>query len=121
MYEKKIEINYKCGVLITSEIISGKWKACLLNRIHEGLRRPNELQRAMPDASRRALNMQLNELEQHGIIKKEIFPVLPPKVEYSLTKEGESLLPVLKAMESWGLQYREKFLELVGKPIEQSI
>lgn len=120
MYEKKIETNYKCGVLITSEIISGKWKACLINRIHEGLKRPNELQRAIPDASRRALNMQLNELEQHGIIRKEIFPVLPLKVEYSLTEEGESLLPVVKAMERWGLRYREKFFALTGKSMTQS-
>jgi len=120
MYEKKIVTNYKCGVLITSEVIGGKWKACLLNRIHDGLKRPHELQRAIPDASRRALNMQLNELEQYGIIKKEIFPVVPLKVEYSLTEKGESLLPVLKAMEEWGLQYREKFLALTGNPIPQS-
>lgn len=111
MYDRKILREYKCGMEITTEVIGGKWKPCLINYIYAGLKRPSELQKAIPNASRRALNIQLNELEHHGIITKKIFPVLPPKVEYSLTREGESLLPITKAMEVWGMGYKEEFFK----------
>jgi len=115
MYERKIEKDYNCGVLVTSDIVNGKWKPCLINLIHSGLQRPSELQRALPDASRRSLNMQLNELEGHGVITKTIFPVLPPKVEYSLTEIGESLLPITLAMEEWGQKYYKNNCKLIHK------
>lgn len=120
MYQKKIVVNYSCGVLITSEILTGKWKACLINRIYEGVKRPNELQKSMPDASRRALNIQLNELLLHGIIEKKIYPVLPPKVEYYLTEVGESLIPITRAMEEWGENHREKFFCTMKQEAAQS-
>ncbi|MCC9018723.1 MULTISPECIES: helix-turn-helix domain-containing protein [Flavobacterium] len=113
MYERKIEKEYSCGIEITSEIIGGKWKPTLINLIHEGIIRPSDLQRAMPAASRRALNIQLNELQEHGIIEKKIYPVLPLKVEYSLTEFGTSLLPITLAMEEWGNKYREHFRKLL--------
>ncbi|WP_264529098.1 winged helix-turn-helix transcriptional regulator [Flavobacterium sp. N502540] len=113
MYERKIEKEYSCGLEITSEIIGGKWKPTLINLIHEGVIRPSDLQRAMPAASRRALNIQLNELQEHGIIEKKIYPVLPLKVEYSLTKFGTCLLPITLAMEEWGNKYREHFQKLL--------
>lgn len=89
------------------EIIGGKWKPCLIYNIWKGHKRPSELQRLNPLASRRVLYQQLMELEEHGIIEKKIFPVLPPKVEYSLTELGLSLLPVVRVMEEWGTQYLE--------------
>lgn len=113
MYEKKTRKTYICGLDITSEIIGGKWKPCLINLIHRNVIRPSDLQRAMPRASRRALNIQLNELEAHGAISKKVYPVLPPKVEYSLTSIGESLLPITLAMDSWGNEYMEQFKHLV--------
>ncbi|MFV5698841.1 winged helix-turn-helix transcriptional regulator [Flavobacterium sp. ZT3R17] len=113
MYDRKIIKEYKCGMEVTMEIIGGKWKPCLINYIHSGLKRPNELQKAIPNASRRALNIQLNELEQYGIISKKIFPVLPPKVEYSLTEEGKSLLPITLEMDRWGMAYKDKFLAII--------
>lgn len=113
MYERKIEKEYSCGLEITSEIIGGKWKPTLINLIHEGIIRPSDLQRAMPAASRRALNIQLNELQEHGIIEKKIYAVLPPKVEYSLTEFGTSLLPITLAMEEWGNKYRNQFKKLL--------
>src|ERR1700743_3130566 len=63
--------------------------------------------RALPDATKRVLNLQLKELEEHGIICKKIYPQLPPKVEYSLTELGQSLLPVIDAMNHGGDRHRE--------------
>lgn len=122
MYERKIKRDYICGLDITTEIIGGKWKPCLINLIHKQVIRPSDLQRAMPRASRRALNVQLNELEAHGIITKIIYPVLPPKVEYQLTEFGECLLPITMAMDKWGNEYMDRFKHLieVNKPAEKT-
>lgn len=114
MYERKIEKHYCCGLEITMEIIGGKWKPTLINLIHLGVIRPSDLQRAMPSASRRALNIQLNELQEHGIIEKTIYPVLPPHVEYKLTEFGTCLLPITLAMEKWGNEYRDRFNDILA-------
>lgn len=105
MNSRKIPKNLDCGMAMILEIIGGKWKPCLIYNISRGFKRPSELQRLNPGASRRVLYQQLTELEEHGIIEKVIFPVLPPKVEYSLTSLGMSLLPVINVMEDWGAQY----------------
>lgn len=120
MYERKIERHYCCGLEITTEIIGGKWKPTIINLIHEGIIRPSDLQRAMPSASRRAINIQLNELQEHGIIEKKIYPVLPPKVEYTLTEFGRCLLPITLAMEEWGNKYRDRFNKLLELKKEEA-
>lgn len=112
MYERKIPLPIDCGLHLTREILNGKWKPVLLNIISMDVQRPSEIFRLVPEASRRVLTVQLKELEQHGIIKKKIYPQLPPKVEYSLTEIGQSLLPIVDAMNHWGDQNRE-FLESV--------
>ena len=120
MYERKIERHYCCGLEITTEIIGGKWKPTIINLIHEGIIRPSDLQRAMPSASRRAINIQLNELQEHGIIEKKIYPVLPPKVEYTLTEFGRCLLPITLAKEEWGNKYRDRFNKLLELKKEEA-
>lgn len=112
MYEKKIPKDFDCGMSITLEIIGGKWKPCLIDSISKGIRRPSELHRNHPEASKRVLNLQLKELEDYGVISKIIYPVLPPKVEYFLTELGESLLPLTRHMEKWGSNYMPVFNEL---------
>ncbi len=102
MYERKILPSLNCGLDLIGEVLYGKWKIRLLWFIHEGHKRPNELQRKIPDASRRVLNIQLKELEEHELISKIIYPVVPPKVEYSLTDFGETLIPVISALGNWG-------------------
>lgn len=112
MYERKIPLTIDCGLHLTREILNGKWKPALLNAISMNIRRPSEIARILPDATRRVLNVQLKELEEHGIIEKKIYPQLPPKVEYSLTEIGWSLMPIIDAMNIWGDQNRQ-FLEKV--------
>lgn len=102
MYKHKLDRPFTCGVDITMEIMGGKWKACLIYNINQGLHRPSQLHRQNPGAPPRVLNQQLKELELHGIVRKIIYPVLPPKAEYFLTPLGESLLPLINALEVWG-------------------
>ena len=106
MYQKKIAQTLDCGVVLTKEVLHGKWKSTLLYFIARGVRRPSALQRSIPNATRRVLNLQLNELEQHGLLRKTVFPQLPPKVEYHLTDLGQSIMPVIETMEQWGNEHR---------------
>ncbi len=87
---------------LIGEVLYGKWKIRLLWFINEGHKRPSELQRKIPGASRRVLNMQLKELEGHELVAKVIYPVLPPKVEYSLTDFGQTLIPIIAKLGQWG-------------------
>lgn len=102
MYERKNLPNLNCGLDLIGEVLYGKWKIRLLWFIHEGHQRPSELQRKIPDAARRVLNIQLKELEEHELVTRKIYPVVPPKVEYSLTEFGKTLIPVIAALGSWG-------------------
>lgn len=108
MYERKTIPNLNCGLDLIGEVLYGKWKIRLLWFINEGHKRPSELQRKIPDASRRVLNIQLNELEKHGLITKKIYPVVPPKVEYSLTEFGKTLIPVIAALGQWADEHEER-------------
>ena len=94
-----------CPVHTTLAAIGGKWKALILYHLMEHTQRFNELRRLLPDITQRMLTLQLRELEQAGLIHREIYPVVPPKVEYSLTEFGRTLLPVINAMHDWGVQY----------------
>lgn len=102
MYKRKIPPNLNCGLDLIAEVLYGKWKLRLLWFINEGHTRPSELQRKIPDASRRVLNVQLNELQQHELVRKTIYPVVPPKVEYYLTDFGKTLIPVIATLGNWG-------------------
>lgn len=115
MYKRKIPLSLNCGLDLIGEVLYGKWKIRLLWFINEGYKRPSELQRKIPDASRRVLNMQLNELEEHELIIKKIYPVVPPKVEYSLTEFGQTLIPVISALGNWGDEHAERLRDVILK------
>ncbi|WP_319504499.1 winged helix-turn-helix transcriptional regulator [Bacteroides graminisolvens] len=117
MYERKIPLRLNCGLDLIGEVLYGKWKIRLLWFIHEGYKRPSELQKKIPNASRRVLNIQLNELEGHELISKKIYPVVPPKVEYSLTEFGETLIPVISALGQWGDEHQERLRHLILKQL----
>jgi len=97
------ELGIGCGVEACLEVIGGKWKGVILHHlITSGVLRFNEIQRLKPELSPRVLTAQLRELEQDGVVVRKVYPVVPPKVEYSLSKSGESLKPLVKAMREWG-------------------
>ncbi|MBL7881814.1 winged helix-turn-helix transcriptional regulator [Chryseobacterium gambrini] len=115
MYERKVLPNLNCGLDLIGEVLYGKWKIRLLWFINEGYLRPSELQRKIPDATRRVLNIQLKELEEHELIIRKIYPVVPPKVEYSLTELGKTLIPVISALGNWGDKNEEHLRSVILK------
>ncbi|HEY0656232.1 MAG TPA: winged helix-turn-helix transcriptional regulator [Chryseosolibacter sp.] len=117
MKNRKIPLNLNCGLDLVGEVLYGKWKMRLLWFIKQGHKRPSELQRKIPDASRRVLNVQLKELEDHELVSKVVYPVVPPKVEYNLTEFGESLIPVIGAIGQWGDSNEARLRSLImAKP-----
>jgi DNA-binding HxlR family transcriptional regulator len=95
-----------CPVEATLAVIGGKWKAVLIvHMMHTGPHRFAELRRKTTGISDRVLTRQLRELETDGIVRREVFAEVPPRVEYSLTEYGESLRPVTEAMCQWGKRH----------------
>jgi DNA-binding HxlR family transcriptional regulator len=103
-----MELNNHCPVEATLELIGGKYKALILWHLAENKLRFNELRKAITSATPKMLTQQLRELESQHLIHREVFPVIPPKVEYSLTETGRSLMPILVAMRDWGAGYLRK-------------
>ncbi len=102
MEEKKsIEIQ-ECPVTFTMSMIGGKWKPIILYLITKGANRFGILQRGIVGISKQMLTKQLRELEADGILSRKIFAEIPPRVEYSLTELGHSLLPIIASMRAWG-------------------
>lgn len=95
-----------CPVESTLQIISGKWKSVIIyHLIKQKNCRFNELQKLMPNCSRRMLSLQLKELENDQIISKTVYPSVPPKTSYRLTNIGNSLTPLILEMEKWSVMY----------------
>ena len=93
-----------CAIDVTMSVIEGRWKPVILCKLKQtGEMRFNQLLKNIDGISPRMLTKQLKELERDGLISRKAFHEIPPRVEYSLTKRGESLLPVLSAMAKWGL------------------
>ncbi|HLO56547.1 MAG TPA: helix-turn-helix domain-containing protein [Saprospiraceae bacterium] len=103
--KSKIKSNTKCPVTAMLELIGGKWKPVILYCIRSDKRRFGEIAARIPDISRKVLTEQLKELELDGLLVREQFKEIPPRVEYSLTELGKSLSPVLSEMEKWGSVY----------------
>lgn len=107
-----MQITNNCPVAITLDLIGGKYKALILWHLSESKLRFSELHKLITGATPKMLTQQLRELESSALIHREVYPVIPPKVEYSLTELGKSLIPVLVAMRDWGAEYlRTKDLE----------
>ena len=100
--------NDRCPVEATLELIGGKYKALILWHLSEGTMRFSELKKEIAGATPKMLTQQLRELETKNLLNLEVYPVIPPKVEYSLTELGRSLMPVLVAMRDWGSDYLRK-------------
>ncbi|MDQ8143362.1 helix-turn-helix domain-containing protein [Chryseobacterium sp. CFS15] len=100
--EEKVAENKICPLEIAVNSISGKWKIPIVWQINEGKKRPSEFLRGIANVDRRVLNKQLNEMIEDGILTKESFNELPPRVEYSLTEIGEKLIEILWQLNDWG-------------------
>ena len=99
---KKVEIS--CPITATMNIIGGKWKSVILWYLKDKSLRFGELHKLMSKCSLKIFNSDLKDLEKDGIVKREVFAEVPPKVEYSLTEYGKSLLPVIITLREWGVK-----------------
>lgn len=97
-----------CAVEITLKVIGGRWKVLILRELLQGVKRFGELHRALSGITQKMLTQQLREMEEDGIVHREIYLQVPPKVEYSLTPLGESLKPILYAMHEWGERHLDE-------------
>lgn len=97
-----------CPVEKTLKAIGGRWKVLILRELFTGVKRFNQLQRALPGITQKMLTQQLREMEADGIVHRQVYAQVPPKVEYSLTAVGESLQPIIREMHAWGLSYGDE-------------
>lgn len=94
------------------KVISGRWKAIILYQLFEGAKRLSELNRLVPHISQKVLIQQLREMEEHGLVHREVYPQVPPRVDYSATPLGMSLEPILLTLCEWGRHHASELDEL---------
>lgn len=96
--------NRRCAVIETLKIFSAKWKPCILSFLFKENRRYGELQRLIPNISRKMLTQHLKELHEDGLIERKSYPTIPPKVEYAISEKGQSLQSVFRELNRWGIE-----------------
>lgn len=104
-----------CGVETTLSVIEGRWKSRILFQLLDGTRRFSALKRKLPGVTQRMLTLHLRELERDGLVHREVYREVPPKVEYSLTAMGLSLEPLLRFMSDWGHDNRPRLVAAVTR------
>ena len=120
--EIKDRINLKeinCEKELTLAVIGGKWKLIILWHLGlDGTKRFGELKKLIPHITQKMLTNQLRELEDDQLISRKVYPEVPPRVEYTLTEYGQSLMPVLRMMYDWGKNYGENVIWKDASPVE---
>lgn len=102
--------DYRCYFELTLDLIGGKWKPVIMYYLGQhGTLRYAEIKRCIPKITERMLTKQLRELEKDGLVHREVYKQIPPKVEYSLTDVGKSIIPILNQMRDWGKNYYDNF------------
>lgn len=113
----ELPVNFgTCPYVTAQRVLQGKWAIVILHHLSEGTLRFSELQERMPDVTHSTLSSQLKQLEQEGLVKREAYPEVPPRVEYSLTEIGREFKPVLDAIGTWG----DKYIKYLGERGEKA-
>ena len=107
--------EYHCALDVTMDYIAGKWKTVVLWYLRKDKKRYSELRRLIPDITEKMLSIQLKQLEKDGVVFRKVYAEIPPRVEYSMTAFGKTLIPVVEAIAKWGRNLAEKDGELVEK------
>lgn len=100
-----------CPVATTVQLIGNKWKLLILRNLLAGTQRFNEIRKTIPGISQKVLTENLRSMEEDGIITRTVYAEVPPRVEYSLSDLGKTMRPIIKAMEVWGTNYKETYVE----------
>lgn len=112
---------YRCPLELSIDLIGGKWKCVILWHLRKGELRFSQLKKRLPGVTQKMLTQQLRDLEENGLIHREVYPVVPPKVEYSLTDEGRVFVPVLKSMYKWGRSYSDKYNVEIDTTLQETL
>lgn len=104
----------RCSVGLTIEMVGGKWKGVILFYLLGGTLRFSELRKKIPGITQRMLTLQLRELESDGLVERKVYPVVPPRVEYTLSPFGRTLEPVVRAMADWGKINKDRVEHLIA-------
>lgn len=107
--QKNVKELPACPVETTLTLIGDKWKVLILRDLLTGTKRFGELKKSIGNVSQKVLTAQLRNMEENGLVNRKVYAEVPPRVEYSLTKLGQSLKPILDAMWNWGEDYKEKY------------
>ena len=107
MRQDQTSAEAECPVRTTVRLLGGKYKSVIMWGLMDGTKRFSEIQSLVPEATSKMITKQLRELEADGLISRKVYPVVPPKTEYSLTELGLSLMPVIEHMCSWGISYMD--------------
>jgi len=99
---------YNNPVELALEVLGGKWKMPILWRVKDKPWRYGELKKSLGKITHKMLTQQLRELEEDGLIHREVFAEVPPRVEYTITEEGETVIPIIKALQKWGYDFMNK-------------
>lgn len=110
MREKCLQYDI-CPMVLVQNILTGKWKILILWYLNHQTRRFNDLKRKLPDVTQKMLTQQLRSLENDGLVCRKVYPVVPPRVEYSLTELGDKIIPILEMMHGFGVEYLEAKLQ----------
>jgi len=94
--------EYFCTLELVMSMIGGKWKPIVLHHLKDGVMRSGELQRSLQGIANKMFTQTVRELEDTGLVERIVYPTVPPKVEYKLTPMGESAIPLIDRMDSWG-------------------
>ncbi len=112
MVKKQKKVKYSWGIIAAIDVVGGNWKPLILYELkEETLRTSGLLERIKPKISQRALTKELRKLEQDGLITRKVYPEVPPKVEYSLTEKGKTLIPILEDLCIWGNEHLSDIIE----------
>lgn len=97
----------ECPVATTVQLIGSKWKLLIIRNLLQRPWRFNELRKTLPGISQKVLTDSLRSMETDGIVTRTVYPEVPPRVEYALSELGESMRPIIKSMEAWGIDYKQ--------------
>jgi DNA-binding HxlR family transcriptional regulator len=107
--------EFHCAMDVTMNYIGGKWKTVVLWYLRKDKKRFNELRKLIPNITEKMLSLQLKDLEKDGIIKRKVYPEVPPRVEYYLTDFGKTLIPMLEEIARWGRNLAETKGRIIDK------
>src|SRR4051794_19811525 len=114
-------VDASCPVCRTADIVCGKWTLLLVRELAEGCTRFCELERSLAGISPRTLSLRLRALEEEGMVERQTFPEVPPRVEYALTEKGRALVPIVETMRVYGREWLDPEGTCVEKPAERPV